>query len=417
MDTVPSRHTRLEHMAETALQDAPRDMGLPLGAPHSTQSFSATIVELSAADIDALEDEWSALVATGEYSEPFFQPYWFRAFAQSFHKNKPAPFVIVRQGTLLKGILPLMRSRNFWGKLPARSLRGLSGIHSCRFDFICDPNQSDRIAESAWRVLEEDRSWNVIEAHHVPEGSGFEALMRHADRAGYLVARWPTLLSPYLNVPVGEKDGLQNCPARYKKDRKRLESRLRQLRQEGEVSFEVLNDFDEKFFEEFLALEGAGWKGKAGGAIACDPTIIEFYREALRRASSRGHVRMCALSLNGRRVAMELALVTDNRCYSPKIAYDETLSRFGPGQLMVRHIIQYLADRGIEKYDFLGPRARHKALWAGEVRPHANCFIFRPTLAGTAYYLLAARVGPMLKRAKYRRYGDPQSLGSDSEIA
>jgi CelD/BcsL family acetyltransferase involved in cellulose biosynthesis len=192
---------------------------------------------------------------------------------------------------------------------------------------------------------------------------------------------------------------------------------LRQLQEEGEVSFEVVHDFDEKFFEEFLRLEGAGWKGKVGGAISCDPTIIDFYREALGSAATRGHLRMCALTLGGRRVAMELALVSDNKCYSPKIAYDETLSRFGPGQLMVRRIIQDLADRGIEKYDLLGPRARHKALWAGEVRPHANCFIFRPTLAGTAYYLLAARLGPMLKKAKHKRYGDPQSLGGETESA
>jgi CelD/BcsL family acetyltransferase involved in cellulose biosynthesis len=404
-------------MAEIALQDAPRELDLTLETTNSTQAFTSTIVEVTSSDIDALEDEWSDLVATGEYSEPFFQPYWFRAFSQAFHENKPTPFVIVRQGKYLKGILPLMRSRRFWGKIPARSLRSLSGIHSCRFDFICDPRHRDAIAESAWRTLEEDTSWNVIEAHNVPEGSGFEALMRHADRAGYLVARWPTLLSPYLNVPIGEKDGLQNCPVRYRKDRKRLESRLRQLRQEGEVSFEVLNDCDEELFQEFLALEGAGWKGKAGGAIACDPTIIDFYREALSRAASRGHVRMCALTLNGRRIAMELALVTENRCYSPKVAYDETLSRFGPGQLLVRHIIQDLADKGIERYDLLGPRARHKALWAGEVRPHANCFIFRPNLAGTAYYLLAARLAPILKRAKYKRYGDPQSLGGDSDAA
>ena len=111
---------------------------------------------------------------------------------------------------------------------------------------------------------------------------------------------------------------------------------------------------------------------------------------------------------------MELAFVTENKCYSPKIAYDETLSKFGPGQILAKRAIQDLADAGIEKYDLLGPRARHKTMWAGDVRPHAHCFIFRPTLAGTSYYLLATRIGPTLRRAKYRRYGDPQSLAEDS---
>lgn len=404
-------------MAEITLQDTPREMELKLEAPKSHLPYTSTIMELSPSDLEGLQDEWRALVTTGEYSEPFYQPYWFRAFFQTFHGGKPAPFVIVRQGRALKGVLPLMRSRRFWGKFPARSLKGLSGIHSCRFDLMCESEHKDTIAESAWRALEDDSSWNVLEAHNVPEGGGFEALMRHADRAGYLVARWPTLLSPYLKLPVGHSDGLQNCPARYKKDRKRIESRLRKLQGEGEVSFEVIKTFDESFFKEFLRMEGAGWKGKAGGAIACNPTIIEFYRHALGCAASEGHLRMCALTLNGRRIAMELALVINNRCYSPKIAYDEGLSKFGPGQQMVRRIIQDLADKGIERYDLLGPRSRHKALWAGEVRPHANCFIFRPTLAGTAYYTLADRIAPMIKRAKYRRYGDPQSLGDETEAS
>lgn len=400
-----------QHIPETASLNALRDTDPAHATSNSARSYNATIAELSLSDIDELEDEWRELVARGDYSEPFFQPYWFRAFAQSFHRGKPAPFVLVRHGGVLKGILPLMRSRRFWGKIPARSLRSLSGVHTCRYDFICESPNKDHIAESAWRALEEDPSWNVIEAHHVPEGSGFEAIMRHADRNGYLVARWPTLLSPYLNVPVGQKDGLKNCPDRYRKDRKKVANQLRKLEAEGDVSFEVLTNFDECFFQEFLQLEGAGWKGKAGGAIACNPTVIEFYQESLRRAGANGHLRMCALKLNGKRIAMKLNLLSENGCYSPKVAYDEAFSKFGPGQLINLFLIQDLADRGIDRYDFLGPRARNKAVWAGEVRPHANCFIFRPTVAGTLYYLLAARVGPILKRAKYKRYGDPQSLG------
>ena len=409
--TVGGGKSYIQSMAQFALQDASRDTHPTLEITRHPSSYSSTLEYLTLSDLDGLEPEWRNLIARGEYAEPFYQPYWIRAFVQSFHQGKSAPFVLVRHGRDLKGILPLMGSRRFWGKIPARSLRSLSGIHSCRFDLICESQHKDAIAESAWKALEDDATWNVIEAHNVPEGGAFEALMRHADRAGYLVARWPTVLSPYLNVPVGQKDGLQNCPARYKKDRKRLESRFRKLQEQGEVSFEVLTHFDEAIFQEFLRLEGAGWKGRAGGAISCAPAIVDFYRAALTRAASHGHLRMCALSLNGRRIAMEVALVADNRCYSPKIAYDESFSKFGPGQLMARLAIQDLADRGIEKYDLLGPRARHKALWAGEIRPHANCFIFRPTLVGTAYYLFAARIAPMIKRAKYQRYGDPQSLG------
>jgi CelD/BcsL family acetyltransferase involved in cellulose biosynthesis len=401
-------------MTETAFYDATPEDHVPYQSVDVRPCYSSTFANLTLSDLDRIEPEWEELTTRGDFSDPFFQPYWFRAFMETFHGGKPAPFVLVREGDELKGILPFMRSRRFWGRFPARSLMSLSGIHSCRFDFICESHNKDKIAEAAWRALEDDTSWTVIEAQGVPEGGGFEALMRHADRNGYLVARWPTLLSPYLNVPAGAKDGLQNCPARYRKDRNRVKSKLKKLREHGEVSFEVLEQFDEEFFQEFLRLEGAGWKGKAGGAIRCDDTIVDFYRQMLTRADAKKHVRMCALKLNGKRIAMELALVSNNVCYSPKIAYDEELSKIGPGQIMPLFAIQDLAEKGIAKYDLLGPRARNKALWAGDVRAHANCFIFRPNLIGTAYYLLATRVAPMLRRAKYKRYGDPQSLGDCS---
>lgn len=407
----PLPNPTADDMAEIAFQDVTPDTGLDYKQSHLKKNYSASVEEVTLSDLDTLQDDWRSLVSRGEYSEPFFQPYWFRAFMESFHKGRPAPFVLVRDGKALKGVLPLMRSRHFWSRLPAPSLRSLFGIHSCRFDFICETSNKDAIAETAWRVLEQDTSWTVLEAQSVPEGGGFESIMRHAGQSGYLVVRWPTLLSPYLRVPVGAKDGLQNCPERYKKDRKRLLGRLKKLQEKGEVSYEVLTHFDEEFFQTFLFLEGAGWKGQAGGAIRCNPTVVDFYRRLLSHAATEKQLRTCALKLNGRRIAMELAFVSENKCYSPKIAYDEELSKVAPGQIMALFGIQDLAARGIEKYDLLGARARHKALWAGDVRPHANCFIFRPTLLGSTYYLLASRLAPMLKRAKYKRYGDPQYLG------
>ena len=403
-------------MAEIAFQDVAPHTGMVYQESVLEKKYTATLEEVTLADLAELQDEWCDLVSQGEYSEPFFQPYWFRAFLESFHKGKPAPFVFVRDGDTLKGILPLMRSRRFWGSFPARSLQGLFGIHSCRFDFICETKDKDKIAEAAWGALERDSSWTVLQGQNVPEDGAFESLMRHAARSGYFVVRWPTLFSPYLNIPVGAKDPLQNCPERYKKDRKRLRSRLQKLQEQGEVSYEVLTHFDEDFFRNFLHLEGAGWKGEAGGAIRCNPAVVEFYRRVLQYAAAEDHLRMCAMKLNGRRISMELAFVTANKCYSPKITYDEDLSKYGPGQIMALFGIPDLADRGIKKYDLLGPRARHKAIWAGEIRPHANCFIFRPNVFGTACYLFASRLAPMLKRAKYKRYGDPQSLGDEVTV-
>ncbi len=370
----------------------------------------ATLINATLRQLEDLHQEWNLLAQQLPQREPFYLPYWFQAFARTIARDESIPLVTVRDRGRLVGVLPLRRTGRFLRKIPARVLSSLSNVHSCRFDFVCDPNHTEAVAQAAWHALKEDSRWSVIEVNAIPEGGAFEAIMRSAERDGYLVARWPTLLSPYLKLPSTQFDPLSNCPQHYRKDRKRLEKRFERLKEFGEPVFEVHTHFSEDLFNEFLEMESSGWKGQAGGAIKCNPVIVDFYRELLSAAAREGHVRICALRAGTKAVAMELSFVVDHDCYSPKIAYDEAFSAASPGQQLARFSIQELARRGISTYDLLGPRSRHKAIWAGDIRPHANCYIFRPSLAGKTYHYIIDKMGPRVKRAKYTRYGDPQQL-------
>lgn len=377
--------------------------------PLTEKEPTGRLIEATLEDLDGLRDQWGELASKGRAAEPFFQPYWFRAFANTFNSARRSPTVIVRRSGQLVGILPLMRRQTFFGKVPARVLCSLSGIHSCRYDFICDQGDEERISLAAWRALRADNSWGVIEALGVPEDGAFTSIMRHAENEGYLTARWPTLLSPYLNIPGKGHDPFANSPYRHRKDRKRLDKYQARLEELGAMELEVCEGYYPEALEQFFEMEGAGWKGKQGGAIKCNPVALSFYRELIPLAAAQGHVRLSALRAGERRVAMELSFILGGRCFSPKITYDETLSRCAPGQLLAREIIRDLASRGCNRYDLLGPRARYKSIWAGDVRPHCHCYIFRPNLLGTAYRLGVRDLAPMLRTLKHRMYGDPQA--------
>lgn len=377
--------------------------------PLTEEEPTGRLIEATLEDFDGLRDQWSELASKGRAAEPFFQPYWFRSFANTFNSARRSPTVIVRKAGQLVGVLPLMRRQTFFGKVPARVLRSLSGIHSCRYDFICDQGDEERISIAAWRALRADSSWGVIEALGVPEDGAFASIMRHAENDGYLTARWPTLLSPYLIIPDRGQEPFANSPHRHRKDRKRLDKYQSRLEQLGAVEVEILDSYQQEALERFFEMEGAGWKGRKGGAIKCSPAALSFYRELVPLAAAQGHVRLCALRAGGRRVAMELSFVIGEHCFSPKITYDEALSRCAPGQLLARASIRELWTRGCRRYDLLGPRARYKALWAGAVRRHAHCYIFKPSLVGAAYRLGVRDLAPMLRALKHRMYGDPQA--------
>ena len=374
------------------------------------RAVSGSIVTLSPASFNELTPTWTSSVSSGESAEPFLQPYWFSSFAQTFGQDRHISCVAANDGERVIGALPLMRQRTFCGGLPARTLHSLSSLHSCRFDMGFADTDKETAAEHIWRALRDDESWDVIEALHVPNGGGFEAIMKRAAYDGFLIGKWPTLLSPYMVIPHAVSDVFAGCPAEFAGFRKTHLKSFRKLEKLGKVTFSSVTEFDPGFLDTFIELEGAGWKRRSGGAIVCDPTVERFYRTALKAAGEAGHFRSHCLALDGRPIAMDIGLIMNGRYYSPKIAYDESMAKYAPGQQLIRLTIQHLAEIGATRYDFVGPRSHHKAFWTDLVREHATCYIFRANWSGFARYHAAMKVGTGLRRLKRWRYGDPQAL-------
>ncbi len=120
----------------------------------------------------------------------------------------------------------------------------------------------------------------------------------------------------------------------------------------------------EPWLAAFLALECAGWKGRATSALACSPATTALFREVIRAGHRDGTVRLASLSAGGDIVAMTSWLVADGHGYGFKMAFDETLRSFAPGRLLMRRVAA-LADRaGLQMFDTCTvPDAPHDPLW------------------------------------------------------
>lgn len=369
----------------------------------TTAPFAAALTE----DIAA---EWRRLIESGRHAQPFYQPEWFLAFARSFAAGRDLQLLTVADGPRLVAVLPLMRSSSIFGRIPARALSSLSGIHSCRFDLITGTDDNPEVAAVAWQTLTEDKSWDVIEVLDVPERGSFGGIVACARRAGFLVGSWPTRQTPVLRLPSCGDDPFQNCPSRFRTLRKRLKGKLDKLRQRGEVSFKVEGGAYEEGLARFLLLESSGWKGTNRSAIASNAQSTGFYSSVVEFLKGRGQLRLYSLCLDSKPISMHLGLLMDGVYYSPKVAYDEEFSYFSPGHLLVHHIIQDLAANGVHTFEFLGPRTFWKMVWAPECIEHNNWYIFRPNFKGRCLYSLTMKIAPRLRSLRYRMRGDPQEL-------
>jgi CelD/BcsL family acetyltransferase involved in cellulose biosynthesis len=136
--------------------------------------------------------------------------------------------------------------------------------------------------------------------------------------------------------------------------RKGLERRRRSLEARGRVEFAGFTAGEglRRAVESFLALEAAGWKGRRGTALGAREPAAALARALFGSPEAPVSSRADVLSLDGRPIAVSLALLCGGTAFLLKTAYDEGFRRHAPGLLLEDAILRAFLDEGFaEKLD------------------------------------------------------------------
>lgn len=137
--------------------------------------------------------------------------------------------------------------------------------------------------------------------------------------------------------------------------------RLKELRRQGRR----LDDHGPKTFRDwtepadveaalkrFLDLEAAGWKGRAGTAMRGRADQRGFVERLVAARAARGEALVLELLVGGRLAASGLVLLSGDRGWFYKIAYDEALARLSPGvQLTVELTLRLSRETRLTQVD------------------------------------------------------------------
>jgi CelD/BcsL family acetyltransferase involved in cellulose biosynthesis len=154
--------------------------------------------------------------------------------------------------------------------------------------------------------------------------------------------------------------------------------------------FELITDRDDirEVTEEFLALEHAGWKGRAGSSILSNAREAAFYRALASVTAAAGSLRVPLLRHEGRMIAAELCIVDGESCIALKTTYDEAFSSKSAGLVvMLMHLRELFRTPTINWYDQLGnglTPPEHKLRTATHLLPVYRIRYFAPTWRGLA---------------------------------
>ena len=157
---------------------------------------------------------------------------------------------------------------------------------------------------------------------------------------------------PVLESEADGEDYLKaSLRSHHYREFRRLKRRLADL---GKLEHIVARGPDEirHAIESFLTLEAAGWKGRERTAMAIDRYRAAFAREAVHRLAEQDMCRIHMLTLDGRAIACLVVFVEAGVAYTWKTAYDETLSAYSPGTLLMIEVTkQHLDDPNIVMTD------------------------------------------------------------------
>jgi len=171
------------------------------------------------------------------------------------------------------------------------------------------------------------------------------AIEAEAGRQGLGLIRRNTAFRAALDTRRGEAALGDAGTAKRRKEHGRL---LRRLGDRGFVTFTASSDPEAipGLLDEFLALERTGWKGRQGTALADRPASLALARALVGALGAEGRVRIDALRLDGRPVAMLLTLLAGPAAATWKTAYDEAYAAFSPGLLLMAQLTRSLLAEG-----------------------------------------------------------------------
>ncbi|WP_376694887.1 GNAT family N-acetyltransferase [Wenzhouxiangella sp. EGI_FJ10305] len=353
--------------------------------------YSQVEVITSPATFSDLRSEWNALVSRTD-DQVFYRHEFIETWLHHFATGKWRILLLRDTSGRLVAALPLIHGWARLHGLPLRQLRGAANPHSGRFDLIAD--EPEPASAALFDYLAGQRDWDVMILTELPSQGRVSAMEQVAGDLGLPVGRWCAMQSPCLMLPATWAE-LEGQLSRH--FRANLRRRRRALEKLGEVRAERCSDSAERV-EAGIELELRGWKGRAGTAMAQDVETRGFYADLARVFGPQGRLALWALYLDERLIAFQFGLEHRNSYALLKPAYDESLARYSPGQLLMAEVLRDAIARRLTRFEFLGEDMPWKRDWHPETHAQDWLFVFRRSAGGRFLHALKFRLLPRLRR-------------------
>ena len=324
--------------------------------------------------------EWARLASRAAEANPFFEPDFILPAARQLVASRRPTVLVARKridGRMrMIGALPLAPVGRFGALAPARAWRNpLAPLGAPLLDR--DYAVEAFSAFLTWVGVQHPLG-NALALHMTPRtGPVAKAIRQAASTRAVDCVELDDTARAALHAGA---DLDQMMSSR----RRRMLARLRRrLAKTGVVSTRVTTGAAvEDDMDAFFELEGSGWKGRRGTALASSIRTLALARAFLRNLSKENRCTIVWLDFDGAPIAGAVVIHAGATSFYWKIAFDERFAAYSPGmQLMLDASRMMLADPDFTLADSCSTPGSGgiEAIWKGRRRV-ADLLIGKPGL-------------------------------------
>ena len=321
---------------------------------------------------DALEDEWRDLVARAGLTLPFrtfeWNAAWWRAFAEdrSGVRDELALRVVRDAAGVLIGIAPLvLTSRPARGPFRARALHFFGAdpnITEIR-GLVCAPQDEARVTRALWEQLTtQARTWDwMVWAGIQPDSDAAQEIGRHGSVEwtrtipDYVLPLAPTFDELRAGLPRNLKESLRKCYNSLKRDGHELDFIALEGWPEAEAELAT-------FFDLHARRAGVTDSVQHGDVFHSAPAK-KFLIDVCRRFAERDRLRVFALRIAGRTVAVRIGFLAADSLYLYYSGYDPAWGQYPVMTTCVAEAIKWATTHGLATVNLSSGNDVSKTRW------------------------------------------------------
>jgi CelD/BcsL family acetyltransferase involved in cellulose biosynthesis len=313
----------------------------------------------TSAGIETLVPAWHDLWRRAPGATPFHSPAWLIPWWGEIGGGD-LRVLVARQDERMVGLLPMFLQHEAEGG----KLLPLGIAISDYLDGLFEKGLETIAAEILLRHLAERDDWSCCELHPLRAGTPLLEACAPPHHGDEVLAFEPCLV---VEVPPGARELKDVLPGKI---RENLGYFRRRAERVGQISFATATDATlAEFVEALFRLHDARWQQLGQPGVLADPAVRRFHRAAAPLLYRAGLLRLHALRLDERIVAVMYALAAKRRAYCYLCGFDPEFAALSPGTLILGHSIGQAVREGAHEVDFLRGRERFKYFWGVSERP------------------------------------------------